>query len=80
MVAGVLPNMIRLPYLDKHIYNCNNGESNFRIPLLHGLWPYNPNVFNAEESLPSIVTDEPQPSDSQQQIQPSTRPNKQQVD
>jgi len=30
------------------------------------------NVFNAEDSLPSMVTDEPQPSDSQQQIQPST--------
>jgi len=45
-----------------------------------GLWPYNPNIFNAEDSLPSLVTDEPQPSDSQQQIQPSTRPNKQQVD
>lgn len=58
---------IRTATMDKAI-------SGFRCS---GLWPYNPDVFGAEDFLPSMVTDEPQPSDSQQQAQPST--NNQQV-
>jgi len=60
------------------IYTTSTLEKAISGFCCSGLWPYN--VFNAEDSLPSMVTDEPQPSDSQQQTQLSTRPNKQQVD